>query len=46
MSEKRTVGITEVVLRDGIQSILATRVKLKDLVSVVPVLDRAGYWSM
>jgi oxaloacetate decarboxylase alpha subunit len=46
MSEKRKVGITEVVLRDGIQSILATRVKLKDLVSVVPVLDRAGYWSM
>ena len=46
MGEKRKVGITEVVLRDGIQSILATRVKLKDLVSVVPVLDRAGYWSM
>ncbi len=46
MSKKRKVGITEVVLRDGIQSILATRVKLKDLVSVVPVLDRAGYWSM
>ena len=46
MGEKRKVGTTEVVLRDGIQSILATRVKLKDLVSVVPVLDRAGYWSM
>jgi oxaloacetate decarboxylase alpha subunit len=46
MSEKKKIGITEVVLRDGIQSILATRVKLKDLVPIIPTLDKIGYWSL
>ncbi len=44
--ESKQVGITEVVLRDGIQSILATRVPLRDLVSILPVLDKVGYWSL
>ena len=39
-------GITEVVLRDGIQSLLATRVPLRDLVSILPILDKVGYWSL
>jgi len=42
----KKVGITEVVLRDGIQSILATRVALRDLVPIIPTLDKVGYWSM
>jgi len=46
MKKIRKVGITEVVLRDGIQSILATRVALRDLVPIIPALDRVGYWSM
>jgi len=44
--ESKKVGITEVVLRDGIQSLLATRVPLRDLVSILPVLDKVGYWSL
>ena len=44
--ESKQVGITEVVLRDGIQSILATRVPLRDLVSILPILDKVGYWSL
>ena len=46
MESSKQVGITEVVLRDGIQSILATRVPLRDLVSILPALDRVGYWSL
>ena len=46
MKKIRKVGITEVVLRDGIQSILATRVALRDLVPIIPALDKVGYWSM
>ena len=46
MPPSNKVGITEVVLRDGIQSLLATRVPLRDLVPIIPVLDKIGYWSM
>ncbi len=46
MEPSKKVGVTEVVLRDGIQSLLATRVPLRDLVSILPALDRVGYWSL
>ena len=46
MESSKKVGITEVVLRDGIQSLLATRVPLRDLVSILPALDKVGYWSL
>ena len=46
MESSKTIGITEVVLRDGIQSLLATRVPLRDLVSILPTLDKVGYWSL
>ena len=44
--DSKQVGITEVVLRDGIQSLLATRVPLRDLVSILPIIDKVGYWSL
>ena len=46
MESSKQVGITEVVVRDGIQSLLATRVPLRDLVSILPTLDKVGYWSL
>ena len=46
MKSSKQIGITEVVVRDGIQSLLATRVPLRDLVSILPVLDKVGYWSL
>ena len=46
MESSKKVGVTEVVLRDGIQSLLATRVPLRDLVSILPTLDKVGYWSL
>ena len=40
------VGITEVVLRDGHQSLLATRLTLADMLPIAKKLDQIGYWSI
>ncbi|GLX79641.1 oxaloacetate decarboxylase [Thalassotalea insulae] len=40
------LGITEVVLRDGHQSLLATRLRLEDMLPIAPVLDQIGFWSI
>ena len=40
------LGITEVVLRDGNQSLLATRITLEDLIPAAEKLDEIGYWSI
>ena len=39
-------NITEVVLRDGQQSLIATRMKTKDMVPVLSKLDKVGYSSV
>jgi methylmalonyl-CoA carboxyltransferase 5S subunit len=41
----RTVEVTELVLRDGHQSLLATRMALEDMVPACADIDQAGYWS-
>ena len=38
--------ITEVVLRDGQQSILATRMKVSDMIPILPSMDKVGYSSV
>jgi len=40
------LGITEVVLRDAHQSLLATRVRLEDMLPIASKLDDIGYWSI
>ncbi len=40
------LGITDVVLRDAHQSILATRVRLEDMLPIAPKLDQVGFWSV
>jgi len=40
------LGITELVLRDGHQSLLATRMMLADMLPVADRLDRVGFWSL
>lgn len=40
------VNITELVLRDGHQSLLATRMRTADMLPICERLDRAGYWSL
>ena len=38
--------LTELVLRDAHQSLLATRLRLDDMLPIAAKLDKVGYWSM
>ena len=40
------VGITDTILRDAHQSLLATRMRLEDMVPVLEKMDQVGYWSV
>ena len=42
----KKIGITEVVLRDGNQSLLSTRLKLEDIIPIASKLDDIGYSSI
>src|SRR5690606_34599010 len=45
-ANKKPLGITDVVLRDAHQSILATRLRLEDMLPIAPKLDQVGFWSV
>ena len=42
----KPLGITEVVLRDGHQSLLATRLRLEDMLPIAAKMDEIGFWSI
>lgn len=42
----KTLHITDVALRDGHQSLLATRMRTEDMLSIAQKLDVVGYWSL
>ncbi len=42
----KPLGITEVVLRDAHQSLLATRLRIEDMLPICEQLDQIGYWSI
>ena len=42
----KPVQITELVLRDGHQSLFATRMRIDDMLPIAEKLDQIGYWSM
>jgi len=42
----RQIDVTELILRDSHQSLLATRMALEDMVPACEDLDNAGYWSL
>ena len=44
MSKK--IDVTELVLRDAHQSLMATRMSLEDMVPACEDIDKAGYWSV
>lgn len=46
MVENKKLGITELVLRDAHQSLLATRMRLDDMLPIAEKLDQVGFWSM
>lgn len=43
---KKPLGITDVVLRDAHQSLLATRMRLDDMLPIAEKLDQVGFWSL
>ncbi len=46
MNNKNKLGITDVVLRDAHQSLLATRMRIDDMLPIAEKLDKIGYWSV
>ncbi|MEW7979623.1 MAG: sodium-extruding oxaloacetate decarboxylase subunit alpha [Candidatus Sedimenticola endophacoides] len=46
MSVQKPLGITELVLRDGHQSLLATRMRIEDMLPIAKQLDEVGFWSL
>ncbi len=43
---KTRVQITDVILRDAHQSLIATRMRTEDMLPACPDLDAIGYWSL
>ncbi len=46
MSDGKPLGITELVLRDAHQSLLATRMRTDDMLPIAEKLDQVGFWSI
>jgi pyruvate carboxylase subunit B len=44
--EKNPLKITDLTLRDGHQSLLATRMRTEDMVPIAPEMNKAGFYSM
>jgi len=42
----KPLQITELVLRDASQSLLATRMRIEDMLPIASMLDKVGYWSL
>jgi oxaloacetate decarboxylase alpha subunit len=41
-----SLKLTELVLRDAHQSLLATRLRIEDMLPIAPKLDEVGFWSL
>ncbi|MBD2859591.1 sodium-extruding oxaloacetate decarboxylase subunit alpha [Spongiibacter sp. KMU-158] len=46
MTSPHAIKITDVALRDGHQSLIATRLRTEDMLPVCAELDAIGYWSL
>ena len=46
MGDKGSLGITDVVLRDAHQSLLATRMRIDDMLPIAEKIDQVGFWSV
>ena len=42
----KNVEITDVILRDAHQSLIATRMRTEDMLPICEKLDKVGYWSL
>ena len=46
MTDTKPLGVTELVLRDAHQSLLATRMRIEDMLPIAGKLDQVGFWSL
>ncbi|WP_286239540.1 sodium-extruding oxaloacetate decarboxylase subunit alpha [Neptuniibacter halophilus] len=46
MSNTRKIEVTDVILRDAHQSLIATRMRTEDMLPICDKLDQVGYWSL
>lgn len=46
MSDTRPIEVTEVILRDAHQSLIATRMRTEDMLPICEKLDAMGFWSL
>ena len=46
MSSKKKIEVTEVILRDAHQSLIATRMRTEDMLPICAKLDAVGFWSL
>lgn len=44
--QAKKTGVTDTILRDAHQSLLATRMRTEDMLPICDKLDRVGYWSL
>jgi len=42
----KKIDVTELILRDAHQSLMATRMAMEDMIPACEDLDKAGYWSL
>ena len=42
----KPLALTELVLRDAHQSLLATRMRIEDMLPIAEKIDKAGFWSV
>ncbi len=45
LNQKR-ITVTDTILRDAHQSLIATRLRLEDMLPICAKLDQVGYWSL
>jgi len=46
MSNTKKIEVTDVILRDAHQSLIATRMRTEDMLPICDKLDQVGYWSL
>ena len=46
MTTPKKIEVTDVVLRDAHQSLIATRLRTEDMLPICEKLDQVGYWSL
>jgi pyruvate carboxylase subunit B len=44
--QAKRIAVTDTILRDAHQSIIATRMRLDDMLPICDKLDQVGYWSL